>query len=67
MDDTFVLLCATNVVEIQRVKALLEENGIFPIIKDEGESARLAGFGSASLMQHLWVAKSDLKKAKSLI
>ena len=67
MDDTFVLLCATNVVEVQRVKVLLEENGIFTIIKDEGESARLAGFGSASLMQQLWVAKSDLKKAKSLI
>ena len=67
MDDTFVLLCATNVVEVQRVKVLLEQTGIFPIIKDEGESARLAGFGSASLMQHLWVAKSDLKKAKSLI
>jgi hypothetical protein len=67
MDDTFVLLCATNVVEVQRVKALLEENGMSPIIKDEGESARLAGFGSASLMQQLWVAKSDLEKAKSLI
>ena len=67
MDDTFVLLCATNVVEVQRVKVLLEQTGIFPIIKDEGESARLAGFGSASLMQQLWVAKSDLKKAKSLI
>ena len=66
MNDVFTLLCATNVVEIQRVKALLEENGIFPIIKDEGESARLAGFGSASLMQQLWVAKSDLEKAKSL-
>ncbi len=40
MDDTFVLLCATNVVEVQRVKVLLEENGIFPIIKDESESRK---------------------------
>jgi hypothetical protein len=67
MNDAFTLLCASNVVEAQRVKALLEENNIFPIIKDESESARLAGFGSASMMQQVWVAKSDLEKAKSLI
>ena len=67
MSDAFTLLCASNVVEAQRVKASLEENNIFPIIKDESESARLAGFGSAPMMQQLWVATSDLKKAKSLI
>ncbi|MAW16671.1 MAG: putative signal transducing protein [Flavobacteriaceae bacterium] len=67
MNDVFTLLCASNVVEAQRVKASLEENNIFPIIKDESESARLAGFGSTSMMQQVWVAKSDLKKAKSII
>ena len=46
MNDSFTLLCASNVVEAQRVKALLEEHNIFAIIKDESESARLAGFGS---------------------
>lgn len=66
MNDAFTLLCASNVVEAQRVKALLEENNIFPIIKDESESARLAGFGSVPMMQQVWVATSDLKKAKSL-
>jgi hypothetical protein len=67
MNDSFTLLCASNVVEAHRVKALLEKHNIFPIIKDESESARLAGFGSATMMQQVWVAKSDLKKAKSLI
>jgi hypothetical protein len=67
MNDSFNLLCASNVVEAQRVKALLEEHNIFPIIKDESESARLAGFGSPPMMQQVWVAKSDLEKAKSLI
>lgn len=67
MKDAFILLCANNVVETKRLKALLEENDIFPIIKDESESARLAGFGSASMMQQLWVARSDLEKAKSFI
>ncbi len=67
MKDAFILLCANNVVETQRLKALLEENNIFPIIKDESESARLAGFGSAPMMQQVWVAKSDLEKANSFI
>ena len=67
MKDAFILLCANNVVETQRLKALLEENNIFPIIKDESESARLAGFGSAPMMQQMWVAKSDLEKANSFI
>lgn len=67
MKDAFILLCANNVVETQRLKALLEENNIFPIIKDESESARLAGFGSVPMMQQVWVAKSDLKKANSFI
>tara|TARA_Y200000002_G_C22581049_1_gene620886 strand:- start:474 stop:677 length:204 start_codon:yes stop_codon:yes gene_type:complete len=67
MKDAFILLCANNVVETQRLKALLEENDIFPIIKDESESARLAGFGSAPMMQQVWVAKSDLEKANSFI
>ena len=67
MKDAFIFLCANNVVETQRLKALLEENDIFPIIKDESESARLAGFGSAPMMQQMWVAKSDLEKANSFI
>jgi len=67
MKDAFIFLCANNVVETQRLKALLEENNIFPIIKDESESARLAGFGSAPMMQQMWVAKSDLEKANSFI
>ena len=67
MKDAFIVLCANNVVETQRLKALLEENDIFPIIKDESESARLAGFGSAPMMQQVWVAKSDLEKANSFI
>ena len=67
MKDAYTLLCSNNVVETQRLKTLLEENDIFPIIKDESESARLAGFGSAPMMQQVWVAKSDLEKANSFI
>ena len=68
MNDAFTLLCASNVVEAQRVKALLEENNIFPIIKDESESARLAGFGISNIgIQQLFVHESEVPNATKII
>lgn len=67
MSNSFTLLYSGSIVDVQRVKALLEENNIYPIIKDENESARLAGFGAPSMMQQLLVLVSELEKAKSLL
>ena len=35
-----------NFILVTRIKSELENIGIIPIIKDEGESQRLAGYGS---------------------
>ncbi|CAI8165784.1 MAG: Uncharacterised protein [Bacteroidota bacterium] len=67
MSDSFRLLYTGNRVYVQRIKALLEENNIFPIIKDESESARLAGFGAPTLMQQLWVPASEVENAKAFL
>jgi hypothetical protein len=67
MSDSFTLLYTGSLIDVQRLKGLLEENNIFPIIKDENESARLAGFGAPSMMQQLWVPSSEVKKAKALL
>jgi hypothetical protein len=67
MSDSFTLLFSGSIVDVQRVKAILEENDIYPIIKDESESARLAGFGAPSMMQQLLVLDSEVEKAKSLL
>lgn len=67
MPDSFSLLYTGSLVEVQRLKAILEENDIFPIIKDENESARLAGFGAPTMMQQLWVPASEVEKAKTLL
>lgn len=67
MSDSFRLLYTGNRVDVQRIKALLEENNIFPIIKDESESARLAGFGAPTLMQQLWVPASEVENAKAFL
>ncbi len=67
MSNSFTLLYSGSIVDVQRVKALLEEKNIYPIIKDENESARLAGFGAPSMMQQLLVLDSEVEKAKSLL
>ena len=47
--------------------ALAEEN-ISPVVKDEAESARLAGFGqTAPLMQRVFVHEDEYDKAKSIL
>lgn len=67
MKDSFTLLFTGNMAEVNRLKSVLEEHHIFPIIKDESESARLAGFGATSMLQQLWVATSKLEEAKKLL
>ena len=46
--------------------ALSDEN-IFPIVKNEAESARLAGFGINSYDQRVFVNKNEVKKALEII
>lgn len=67
MSNSFILLFTGSLVDVQRIKGVLEENHIFPILKDESESARLAGFGVTNTMQQLWVPVSELEKAKKLL
>jgi len=67
MSNSFSLLYTGNIVDVQRLKVLLEESDIFPIIKDETESARLAGFGAPTMMQQLWVLSSEVEKAKTFL
>jgi hypothetical protein len=67
MNESFILLFSGSIIEVQRIKSLLEEHKIFPIIKDETESARLAGFGVTTMMQQIWVAKSKHETSKTLI
>ncbi len=67
MSTHFTLLYTGSLIDVQRLKGILEENGIYPIIKDENESARLAGFGSPTMMQQLWVPDSEADKAKAFL
>ena len=57
-----------NFILVTRVKDELERIGIIPIIKDEGESQRLAGYGSLNQgYQEVWVNNEELDKANAVI
>lgn len=57
-----------NFVIVTRLKSELENAGIIPIIKDEGESQRLAGYGSMNQgFQEVFVHNDELDKATSIV
>ena len=57
-----------NFILVTRVKDELERIGIIPIIKDEGESQRLAGYGSLNQgYQEVWVNNDELDKATFIV
>ncbi len=57
-----------NFILVTRVKNELEHLGIVPIIKDEGESQRLAGYASMNQgYQEVFVHNEELDKALSIV
>ncbi|WP_296313156.1 putative signal transducing protein [Winogradskyella sp. UBA3174] len=57
-----------NFILVNRVKNELENVGIIPIIKDEGESQRLGGQGSiGNGFQDLYVHIDELDKAMIIV
>lgn len=57
-----------NFIIVTRIKDELERIGIVPIIKDEGESQRLAGYGSMNQgYQEVFVHNDELKEAKEVL
>lgn len=57
-----------NFILVTRVKDELEAKGIVPIVKDEGESQRLAGYGSMNQgFQEVFVHNDELDKALAIV
>jgi len=55
-------------VMVTRLKSELENVGISPIIKDEGESQRLAGYGSLNQgYQEVHVRNDEADKAMNVV
>lgn len=57
-----------NFILVTRVKSELQNVGIIPIIKDEGESQRLGGQGSiGNGFQEVFVHNDELEKASAIV
>jgi len=52
---------------INRIASILDQNNVTTLIKDNVESARLAGFGTSLNDVELYVKDSDFEKAQKFI
>ena len=68
MDSNYTRIFIGSQVEAQGVLAKLEAVGISAVVKDEAESARLAGFASApSSSTEVHVHNDELAKAQEAL
>jgi hypothetical protein len=68
MDTNYIKLFSGNFIVVQMLRDRLENAGITPIVKDESESGRLAGFGaSIQGFQELYVSKEELSRANTIL
>ena len=66
--EKFIKIFTWNAIEILALRNELEKQGIAPIIKDDSESARLAGFGIvAPGIQEVFVHKDELDVAFRIV
>jgi hypothetical protein len=54
-------------VESMGITQILDESGIAYVIKNQFESARLAGFGNLDAAVEVYVHEKDIEKATDLI
>jgi len=68
MDSNYIKVFGGNSISAQRVELALKENNIEPILKDETESARLAGFGTPlPELVEIFVNKDEEVRALAII
>ena len=67
-DSEYIKIYTGNTIIIQVIKQRLEDAGINPIVKDETESGRLAGFATAiPTFPEIYVHESETDKAVSIV
>jgi len=67
-NSEYTKIYAGNFILVTRVKDELQHVGIVPIIKDESESQRLAGYASMNQgYQELLVHNDELAKATEIV
>jgi len=68
MDTNYTRIFIGNTAEAQSIVSRLKDIGIIAVVKDEAESARLAGFGSSMLGEaEVFVHNDELEEAEKII
>lgn len=67
-DSNYIKIFTGNFIIVQRISEKLNDVGINPVIKDETESGRLAGFGaSIQGLQEIYVHEEELYQAIEIV
>lgn len=65
---TYLHLFSGSSIDVLALRNALAEVNITPVVKDESESARLAGFGQTTpLMQRVFVHEDEFESAKAVL
>jgi|TARA_R110000868_G_scaffold337575_1_gene598462 hypothetical protein len=68
MNSKYTRIFSGSFILAQTIENQLRDIGIIPVIKDESESGRLAGFGSAIQgNQQIYVHADELGKAQDIV
>jgi len=67
MATEHVKIFSDTLIIVNALKNNLSDNNIHSLIKNQSESARLAGFGSPMNSVELFILKEDLQKAQPIV
>ncbi len=67
MSQAYIKIFTGSSMEEMAIKNTLESINIIPVIKDEAQSARLAGFGASPDLLQVYVHKDELARAQKAL
>ncbi len=67
MSQAYIKIFTGSSMEVLAIKNTLESINIIPVIKDEAQSARLAGFGTTPDLLQVYVHKDELARAQKAL
>lgn len=67
MSQAYKKLFYGTAIDVTKVCGVLDALDIVPVIKDQAESARLAGFGTINTDQEVWVHPDEFSKAREAL
>jgi hypothetical protein len=68
IESNYIKIFTGNFILVQRISEELNAVGINPVIKDETESGRLAGFGaSIQGLQEIYVHEEEVSQAAEIV